>query len=216
LEALDVEALRETLGRLRLEIAELRASRERLVRAADADRRRTERALHDGVHQHLIGLAVEVQLARALIDTDPAEAKTRLDQMGRDVQHALEDTVRLAQRIYPPLLEGGGLGAALRAAATSGGTPASIDAHVAGSHPLEVVATVYLCCIEALEGAGTDATVTVREEDGALSFTVGSACAWQDADLNRVRDRVEALGGLMTIESEGGGTRVSGSLPLAR
>ena len=218
LEARHVEALRETLDRLRLEAAELRASRRRLVLAADAERRRIERELHDGVQQHLVALAVNLQLARQLADDDPAAAKTLLEQMGRDVQQALDETSQLAQRIYPPLLDARGLAAALRSAAASIGISAAVDVAPAASYPPELAAAIYLSCLDALEnaGGGAKATVTVREEEGAVAFDVVADGSWSDARLDRLRDRVEALGGRLTVVSETDpGTRVSGSLPLS-
>jgi len=77
--------------------------------AADADRSRIERALHDGVQQHLVALAVNLQLAGRLSDSDPPAAKTLLDEIARDVQQALDEAAQLAQWIYPPLLEADGL-----------------------------------------------------------------------------------------------------------
>ena len=76
-----------------------------------------ERDLHEGVHQHLVALAVNLQLASRLTDTDPARGQALIEQMARDVQQALDETAQLAQRIYPPLLDAGGLAAALRSAA---------------------------------------------------------------------------------------------------
>ncbi len=218
LETRNVQALRETLEQLRREVAELRASRKRLVLAADADRRRIERNLHEGVQQHLIALAVNLQLAGSLADSDPAAAKTLLEAMGRDVQQALDETAQLAQRIYAPLLEVGGLAAALRSAAVSAGIPASVEVAAGSSYPPEVAWTVYSCWLEALEhdGGETRATITVREEEGAVTFKVVESAAHPDAGLERLRDRVEALGGRLMITSEPGhGARVSGSLPLS-
>src|SRR5262249_27271784 len=118
MEARTAQALRETLDQLRLEVAELRASRERLVASADPDRRKLERVLHDGVQQHLIALAVNLQLAGQLADADSAAAKAVIEEMARDVQQALDEAAQLARQMYPPLLEaGGGLVSALRAAA---------------------------------------------------------------------------------------------------
>jgi signal transduction histidine kinase len=214
------------LDRLRLEVAELNASRKRLVQAAEAERRTIERDLHEGVQQHLVGLAVNLQLASQFVDADPVAAKVLLEEMGRDVQHALDETALLAQQIYPPLLEAGGLAAALRAAATSIGIPVSVEVEAAAGCPPEVLRTVYLCCLEALEHAGAEAraTVTVRKEEGAIAFEVVedgarsvAAAARSDAGLERLRDRVEAFGGRLTVRSEPGrGTRISGSLPLSR
>ncbi len=215
LEARQVDVLRE-LDRLRAEIAGLRASRKRLALADDADRRRIERDLHEGVQQHLVALAANLQLAAGMLDANPTAAKTLLVEMGRDVQQALDETGKLAHRIYPPLLEAGGLAAALRSAAVSANVRARIDVAAGAVYPLEVAGAVYFCCLEVLEGAGTSAAVTVRDEERALGFEVVADYAHMDAELPRLRDRVEALGGHLTIRSEPGrGTRVAGSLPLS-
>jgi signal transduction histidine kinase len=217
-EARHVEALRETLARLRHEVAELRASRRRLVLAADADRRMIERELHERVQQHLVALAVNLQLAEQSADADPAATKALLAEMGRDVQRALDESAELAQRIYPPLLAAGGLAAALRSAAGVAGIRASLDVTAGASYPPEVTGAVYWCCLEAFEhaGPGARATVTVRDGDGAVAFEVVEDGSRSGAGLDRLRDRVEALGGRVTIRSEPGrGTRVAGSLPLS-
>ena len=216
MEAPDVETPQDTLHRLRLEIEELRASRRRLVLGADADRRNIERALHSGTQQHLVALAVNLQLATQLVETDPAVVRTRLKEMGRDVQRALEETARLASRIYPQLLELRGLATELRSAAASAGIRASVDVTAAAGHRPDIGPAVYLCCLAALEdaGAGTNATVTVRTRDGALAFEVFTESDSSDAGLELLRDRVEALGGQLAIRSEPGrGTHVCGSLP---
>ena len=109
------------------EVAELHAARRRLVLAADADRRSIERELHEGVQQDLVALAVSLQLATQAVESDPAAAKELLEEMARDVQQAIAETAKLAQRIHPPLLEPGGLAAALRAAAVSSGVRGSVE-----------------------------------------------------------------------------------------
>jgi signal transduction histidine kinase len=177
----------------------------RLVLAADADRRELERELHDGVQQHLVALAVNLQLAIGLTDADPAGAKALLEEMGRDVQQALEEAAQLAQRIHPPLLETGGLAAALRAAASSAGVTASVEVSASASYPPEVVTTVYLCWLEALRAPPAGRlTIAVRDADGALAFEIGCS-----ALSDGLRDRVEALGG----ELVSSGTGVSVSVP---
>jgi signal transduction histidine kinase len=160
------------------------------------------------------------------MDTDPAAAKALLEEMGNDVQQALDETAELAQRIYPALLDVRGLAAALRSAAASGGTPVSVDVRVASNRSPEITAAVYLCCLEVLDhvGAGTPATITVRDEEGALGFEVigdgvraSAVVAGSIRGFDRLRDRVEALGGRLTIRLEPGqGIRVAGSLPLSR
>ena len=86
------------------EIADLRASRRRLVSAADADRRAIEGALHDGVQQHLIALAVDLRRLAGLVDADPVAARPLLDEMTATVRTAIAEATELAERIYPPLL----------------------------------------------------------------------------------------------------------------
>jgi signal transduction histidine kinase len=225
LEALNVDALREEIARLRLEVAELRASRKRLVVAADADRRRIERDLHEIVRQQLVALAVNLQRTGSSVDADPTAAKQLLGEMTRDVQQALDETAQLAERVYPALLNARGLAAALRSAVAGAGIRASVDVQPGANYPPEVAGRVYLCCLQALErvGAGVPVTVTVREAEGALRFEVvedvarSTVVAGSDAALDRLRDRVEALGGRLTIRSERGrGIRVSGSLPFRR
>lgn len=211
MEARNSGGVQEASTRAADDLAELRASRRRLVLEADADRRWIERELHDGVHQHLIALAVNLQVACALAETDPAEANALLEQMRRDVMGALEELSTLALRIHPPVLEAGGLAAALRAILSGAGTAASVDVKTHVRHPPEVVATVYLCCLAVIGRA--DAHVTVEDRDGALAFEI-VADGPPPTAFDGLRDRVVALGGTLTVEStDAGATRVCGSLP---
>ena len=204
---------------MRVEVEELRAALKRLVVASDADRRMIERELHDGVQQHLIALAVNLQLAEQASGSDAAAARKLLEEMGRDVQQALDETSLLALRIYPATLEAGALGALLRSAAVSAGLPASVDVDAPSNHPPEVVMTVYLCWLNILAclSVKTRARIRVRESEDVLAFELVGNAACSDADLDYLRDRVEALGGRLVVTSgSDGGTRVSGSLPLSR
>jgi signal transduction histidine kinase len=203
--------------RMPAEADERRASCRRLVLAADADRRRLERELHDGPQQQLTALAVNLQLARRLVDADPAAAAALIDELRQDVQEAIDDARTLAHRIYPPLLDEGGLGMALRFAAADADIAAPVEVAPGLSCPPEVASTVYFCCVEVLERIGADATVTVREENGAVVFEVvtDASCSDERPNHESVRDRVEALGGLLTVEQESGGTRITGTLPPA-
>jgi signal transduction histidine kinase len=209
----------DELERLRAEVAELRMSRERLILGTDANRRAIERDLHDGVYQHLVALAVNLQLAGQAEASDPAATKTLLEAMGRDVQQAIDDTALLAQRIYPTTLEANGLAALLRSAALNAGIHASVDVAVASDYPQEVGMTVYVCWLDAIARASGDTrlAIRVREGEDALAFEVTGDAPPSDADLERLRDRVEALGGRLTMRPEpDGGIRASGSLPLTR
>ena len=205
-------------------MAELRASRERLALAADADRRGIERTLHDGPQQHLVALAANLQLARRLADSDPDAVNGLLEEMGRDVQLALRETATLACTIYPPLLEAGGLAAALRAAAVTTGITIRLAIEADAVYPPEVAGAMYFCCLEVFElaGAGAHVTVTVRTDGGTVAFDVEEDSAGSPAPdavsvLVRSRDRIEALAGrLATYNEPQRGTRVSGWLPLSR
>jgi signal transduction histidine kinase len=214
-----IKALEESIEQLRHEADELCASRTRLVLAADADRRRIERELHDGAQQDLVGLSVTLQQARGLVDRDPAAAGALVDEMRVHVRESLDRLRALAQWIHPPQLEAGGLPAALRSAAASAGVRVRIDVGTTGVYARQVYATVYLCIVAAFERlvTGTTAAIGVREENGTVAFEVVGEDAGgdpADAHLAAIRDRVEALGGRLTISAvSGGGTRIAGSLP---
>jgi signal transduction histidine kinase len=201
------------LDELRLEVAQLQASRRRLVLAADAERRMIERALHDSLQQQLIGLAADVELAVLSIEADPEAAMRHLIQMRRDLREALEESRTLASRIHPAL-DAGGLGPALRFAADGAGSPTQVDVVVGASIPSEVAGAVYFCCVDVLERTTDATTITVRERSRALTFEivmVGDV----DAERSPLRDRVEALGGSLTIRSLPGPRSVwTGAIPL--
>jgi signal transduction histidine kinase len=211
------DPLPESLDQLRSEVAALRASRERLVLAADAERRAIERELHRGVQQHLVALAVNLQLAGMQVDADPEGAKAAIEDMRRDVEQAVGEAAELAQRIDPPLLEAG-LAVAVREAVASLGFPVSVDVETTANHPSEVARTVLLCCRQLLErtGARGPASVTVREENGDVVVQVVAKDASPD-DPGGLRDRVEALGGRLSLDTDPGGTtRLAASLPVSR
>jgi signal transduction histidine kinase len=223
-------ALQATLDELRRQAEELRASRARVVHAADAERRRIERDLHDGAQQHLVGLAVHVRLARELADADPAGAKALLADIGREADEAIARLRELAHGIYPPLLLDRGLEEALRAAARRSGVRTRVEAAGLRRHPPQVEATVYFCCLEALQnvakhaGDGARTAIRVWEDSAGLRFEVADDGAGFDptaapggAGLTNMRDRLGAIGGRLAISAERGrGTAVSGVLPVGR
>jgi signal transduction histidine kinase len=197
------------------QIEALRASRKRLLAAAEGERRQIERRLHNGVHQQLVALAVNLQLVGALTDSDPAAARRLLEEMGRDVHETLTETTQLAQRLYPPL-DVVDLAATLRSAATAAGVRASVDLDldVEASYPRGVMETIYLCWLETLEQAGgkRHAAIEVRHHADALTFEI---VADGQVALGPLRDRVEALGGRLSAGPEPEGrTRIVGALPL--
>ena len=207
------DVLRE-LDLLRAELAEVRTSRSRVVLADEVERRGYERALHDGVQQRLVGLTAGVELAARSIDAHPAAAKELLADIQGELQLALEDARKLAHRISPPLLETGGLLTALRTAAASVGVPIRVDVRTEVEPPPLIAGVVYRCCLDVVErvGVGAPVTITVRDENGDLTFEIVAAREL-DAGGPPLRDRVEALGGRLE-RSVDQGTRLSGSLPL--
>jgi signal transduction histidine kinase len=216
--ARQVDVERE-LDRLRVELEKLRESRRRLVLAADADRRAIEGDLHDGVHQHLIALAVSLQLAGQAARSDPAAVTALLDEMSSAVQDALDETAELAQRIHPATLEAGDLAALLRSAATGAGVPAAVDVSSGPSYPPDLVMTIHLCWLGTLARSGRESrpTIDVRDTGDSLMFEITETGVGPRAGLDNVRERVEALGGRLTFtRSRHGETVVTGSLPLER
>jgi signal transduction histidine kinase len=204
------------LDELRVESDGVRASRKRLALAADAERRGLERALHDGVQQQLVGLAANLELAAGSVDGDPAAAKELLAEMARDIRDAMDQARMLADRIYPPQLEVGGLVAALRSAAADANVPARIEIARDPIYPPEVAGALYFCCRDLFENVSAGSTVAIktRSDGGAIAFDIvvdGDLLA----DRSLLADRIEALGGRCVIESGSGHrTRVIGSLPV--
>ena len=151
------------------------------------------------------------------MDSDPAAARALLDELQREARRALTEMQDLANRIIPSLLDAGGLAPELRAAASREGVPVRLDVDVQFTVPPEIAGAVYFCVLDSLERvpAGTSVAVSVRGEEGALAFEVVS-----ERDLGAERraphDRVEALGGRVTIASDDDRTTVTGSLPLTR
>jgi signal transduction histidine kinase len=224
-------ALEASLGELQRQAEELRESRARVVAAADAERRRIERDLHDGAQQHLIALAVNLRLARQLSRSDPPAAQSLLDELTSDVKDALERFRELAHGIYPPILEDRGLADGLRAAAARGPIRARVETVSAiERHSPEVEATVYFCCLEALQNAGkhagdgAHATVRLSENDDSLRFEViddgigfDPSSRRRGAGLTNIEDRLGALGGRLAVRSsQGAGTTIAGVVPLGR
>lgn len=201
-------------GRETDEIAELRASRARILLAADAERRAIERALHDGLQQQLVGVAADLELASRSVETDPEAAKRHLAEVRRDVREALEQLRALAHRIHPAL-EAGGLGPALRAAAAKADVRTRIDVATGTSVPAELAGAVYFCCLDVLERVrGAATTIAIRERDGGVAFEI-VADAEVDGTGPALRDRVEALGGSLDIRSDHATRTVwTGFLPL--
>lgn len=221
-------ALEATLQEMRRQAAELRASRSRIVAAADAERHRIERDLHDGAQASLIALALKLRLAREVAEDDPERARVLLEELDSDLERTTEELRDLAQGIYPPLLAERGLKAALTTAASRAPLPVRVDANAVGRYENAVEAAVYFCCLEALQnagkhaGAGARATLRLSEESNALLFEFADDGSGFDprvlgrgSGLANMADRLGAIGGRLRVESApGAGTRVAGTIPV--
>ena len=169
--------------------------------------------------QH-VALAVELQQARNLVTADPAATGVLIDEMAGQLQEAADALRALAHRIHPPLLEAGGLRAALRTTAAMLGVPTRVRITAGATLPADIAGAVYFSCADALAQLGERAKVaiTIRQEGENVVFEIvaeGSVSAAADADLIPMRDRLEALGGRLTIESEPGHSAITGSLPIS-
>jgi signal transduction histidine kinase len=209
---------------LRAQLAEVRASRARLVQAADAERRRLERDLHDGAQQRLLAIRLALQLARTRLAHGTDAVDELLREADAEVVGALEELRALARGIHPALLTDDGLAAALGALARR--APVPVELHACTERlPAAIEATAYFVAAEALanvvkhaqasrvriEAARTEGTLTVDIIDNG----VGGADEL-GAGLRGLRDRVEALDGRLIVESvQGRGTRVSAAIPCA-
>jgi signal transduction histidine kinase len=208
-------------------VEDLRASRQRLVAAQDEARRRLERNLHDGAQQDLVALAIKLRLAGTTVDEDPARAKALLGELQTDTAGALENLRDLARGIYPPMLADLGLAAALGAQARKSPVPVAVEADGIGRYPQDTEATVYFCCLEALQNIAkyaraSQARIRLRARDGVLSLTVSDDGAGYDAartplgsGQRNMADRLAALDGRLEVSSAPGqGTVVTAYLPL--
>jgi signal transduction histidine kinase len=219
----NVGLTRELLARL----DDLRASRQRLVTAQDEERRRIERDLHDGAQQHLVALKMKVGLAERLAEPE-SKARPILAQLRHDADEAIDNLRELARGIYPPLLASDGLGPALQAHARRLTVPVELEVGDLPRQPREVEGAIYFCCLEALQNVAKYAEasgvkVRVWKQDSSVAFAVEDdgkgfdpATAVRSSGLQNMRDRLEALGGTLTVRSAPAkGTTVEGHVPLS-
>jgi signal transduction histidine kinase len=206
-------------------LEEIRVSRQRLVAAQDAERRRIERNIHDGAQQQLVALAIKLSLTEGLIGTDPEGERELLAELRKEAVAAVEDLRDLARGIYPPLLAGEGLAAALQAQAAKSPVRTSVDAGEIGRYPQDVEAAVYFCVLEALQnvakyaGAG-GARVRLEASGDELRFEVADDGAGFDpgtkafgTGLQGMADRLSAHDGALDVRSSpGAGTVVTGRI----
>jgi signal transduction histidine kinase len=218
--ALDNEQLKADL---RARVAELRASRVRIVEASNLARRKLERDLHDGAQQQLVALALELKLLRSRVGERP-EATELIDRIESKLGAALDELQELARGIHPGILTDRGLAAALQALASRAPLPIECELDLPDRPPPGVEAVAYFVVAEALTNVlkyaeANRATIRARyEADDVLVETqddgVGGADERNGSGLQGLRDRVGALDGAFAVISDpGAGTLVRARIP---
>jgi PAS domain S-box-containing protein len=220
-----VVAFRDLSERLRL--GEVEASRARIVRAASAARRTIQRDLHDGAQQRFVSVALQLETMRSLLEDDPTQAGHLLAAAQADLGSALEELRRLAHGIHPAELSDRGLEAALHGLAHRTPVPVEVRVEQLGRSAPEIESAAYFIAAEATANAVKHATanridIEVRTMPDELRVTVtddgvGGASFPDGTGLQGLRDRAEAIGGRLTVESPAGGpTVLTAELPLFR
>jgi signal transduction histidine kinase len=210
----------------RAQLVSVQESRARLVSAADAERRRIERDLHDGAQQRLVALALQLRSEqRRLGERADPELDRLLTAAVDELQAAVDELRELARGVHPSILSEEGLAAALESLASRTSFPVRLDV-VEERLPPQVEATAYFLACESLANVlkhaqASRAAISARRRDGVLLVEVeddgvGGAAAADGSGIAGLGDRVEALGGRLVVESPvGGGTRVLGEIPCA-
>jgi signal transduction histidine kinase len=212
---------------LHTRVEDLRVARQRIIDAADAERRRIERDLHDGAQQRMVAVAVTLGLAEAQMKTDPDSAARLIVQAREEAQLAVKELRELARGIHPAVLSDRGLGPALEALAARAPVPVEVTGVPDDPLPRPVEAAVYFVTAEALTNVAkyahaTEATVHLDVNEGCVILEisddgVGGADSSAGGGVAGLCDRVEALDGELTIDSPlGEGTMVRAQIPLRR
>jgi len=202
----------------------LAASRARIVEAADTERQRLERNLHDGAQQRLVSLALELRLVRSSLRKDPTSAEARLTEAERELGQALDELRELARGIHPAVLTDRGLAAALEALAERATLPVELTRVPDDRLPDSIEAAIYYLVAEAITNVtkyaqATQASVAIERSNGIATVVVsddgvGGAEPNSGSGLVGLADRVEALGGRLRVDSPPGcGTRVTAEIP---
>jgi PAS domain S-box-containing protein len=205
--------------------AQLLASRARVVAAADEARRRIERDLHDGTQQQLVALALGLRAVEAEIPPEMADLKAALGQTAAGLARATDDLQTISRGIHPAILSQGGIGPALRTLARRAGVPVKLRLNGPERLPERAEVAAYYVVSEALtnatrHGHASVVRVAVEERDDSLHLSihddgVGGADPARGSGLIGLRDRAEALGGSIDVNSPpGNGTSILVELPL--
>ena len=215
-------------GQLRARLAELQASRLRIVAAADDQRRRIERDIHDGAQQQLLAIAATLALAESVAGDDEDRERALVARLKAETTGALQTLRELARGIYPPLLADQGLAAAVTAHASKAPGPVEVSTNGLGRYPAEIETAIYFCCVEALQNAtrhapGAAVRISLADSGTEVGFTVADhgpgfdrAAVTAGAGLQNMNDRMTALGGSCQIEScPGQGATLTGQIRYA-
>jgi signal transduction histidine kinase len=211
---------------LRARVAELEASRARIVEVGLEERRRLERDLHDGAQQRLVALRLQLRLARDQAGKNPEAAQEMLDGAMEELDSALSELRELARGIHPAVLADRGLEPALSALAGRAPLPVEVKGAPSERLPARVEAAAYFVVAEALTNVAryahaTRASVAVERRNGHAVVEVrddgvGGADPSRGSGLTGLSDRLAALDGRLEVESpEGGGTVVRADIPCA-
>ena len=206
--------------------AALTASRARIVAAEDTARRVLERNLHDGAQQHLVTLALQLREVQATVPPEAPDMGSRLDEVATGMASVLDELREIARGIRPAGLSAGGLRQALTTLADRSAVPVRLDVQAEAEIPERIGVAAYYVVAESLANAAKHAeasfiVVRVRVFDGELLISVrddgrGGADLAHGSGLVGLQDRVEALGGRLSLRSPSGvGTAVDISLPLS-
>jgi signal transduction histidine kinase len=198
----------------RAQLDDLRASRSRVVESGDAERRRLERDLHDGAQQRLVGLSLSLRLARMQLGSDPDPVLlTRIEDAEAEIRAALAELRRLAQGIFPAVLDDEGLAAAIEALAEEVTIPFEIGELPQGRFDSSVEAAAYFVIAGAVrQGEATSLAISAAHRDGRLVVEVGSDSA--PAEMVDLEDRVGALDGTVEVSREQSGrVRIRAEIP---
>ena len=202
---------------------ELHASRARIVQAADDARRRLERDLHDGAQQRLVSLSIALRLAQAKLAASPEEARELLAGALLELTHAIDELRELARGIHPAVLTDRGLGPALQSLAQRSQLPVEIEEALDERLPAPVEAAAYYVVSESLANVAKYAQaglvqVRVSRANGVARVEVegvGGADPRRGSGLRGLADRVEALDGVLGVESPpDAGTRIWAEIPV--
>ncbi|WP_231334964.1 sensor histidine kinase [Actinomadura graeca] len=210
--------------RLRERTAHLQASRARGVDAAEFERRRIERDLHDGAQQRLLAVAMDIGRARAKLDDDPEGARTLIEQAHSGTKEAISELRDLARGIYPAILTDRGLDPALSGLAGRAPVPVEVEVDLPERPPAAVESIAYFIVAESLANIAkyaraTRASVRVAREDSwvvveVIDNGVGGAVARPDGGLSGLADRAATIDGMLIVDSPPGGpTIIRADLP---